>query len=66
MNTKTFTFQEAYGDMPTPLWRLIKKHNVSPADYMMMQLAMGEDWDRLSDFILANLTGTTFNYPFGG
>lgn len=66
MNEKTYTFQEAYGDMPTPLWRTIKKHNVSPADYMMLQLSMNEDWDRIQAFILMNLHNNSFVYPFGG
>ena len=66
MNINTFTFQEAYGDVPKPLWTLIKRHNVTPSDYMMMQLHMGEDWDRLADFIKASLNGKSFSYPFGG
>ena len=66
MNLNRYTFQEAYGNMPVPLWTLIKRHNVSPADYMLMQLHVNEDWDRIADFIKANLTGKSFSYPFGG
>lgn len=61
-----FTFQEAYGHLPTSLWALIKKHNVSPADYMMLQFSFSEDFDRIADFIKANLNGKSFNYPLGG
>lgn len=66
MNLSRFTFQEAYGHMPTALWTLIKRHNVTPSDYMMMQLHMCEDWERISDFILAHVRGNSFSYPFGG
>lgn len=66
MNETTFTFQEAYGNMPRALWQEIKRHNVSPTDYMMIQFHAGEDWDRIRSFIKANLNGKSFNYPFGG
>lgn len=65
MNENKYTFQEAYGDMPVPLWRTIKEHNVSPADYMMLQLSMNEDWDRIQTFITMNLRSNSFVYPFG-
>lgn len=65
MDEETYTFQEAYGDMPVPLWKTIKKHNVSPADYMMLQLSMNEDWDRLDTFIKMHSKSGSFVYPFG-
>lgn len=65
MNENNLTFQEAYGHMPKALWTLIKRHNVTPADYMMMCLSFGEDYARLADFITGNLIGKSFNYPFG-
>lgn len=66
MNTTNFTFHESFGHMPKALLTLIKRHNVTPADYMMLQLHMCEDWERIADFILANLRGKSFAYPFGG
>lgn len=58
----TMTFQEAYGELPTKTWRLIKKHNVSPSDYymmedMLMDRAMAYDsmnWEVFNEHILMN------------
>lgn len=43
MNTSTMTFHESYGNLPKSTLRLIKKFNVSPAD-----------WDYLNE-MLANM-----------
>lgn len=61
-----FTFQEAYGHLPKSLWTLIKKSNVSPSDYLLLQLNFCEDWDRIADFIKANLNNGSFIYPLSG
>lgn len=37
------TFHESYGHLPKSTLRLIKKHNVSPADFDMMTDMLGFD-----------------------
>lgn len=66
MNENNLTFQEAYGTMPKALWALIKRYNVSPSDYMMIEFTTGEDYNAIESFILDNLRGNSFCYPLGG
>lgn len=39
------TFHESYGTMPTSTLRLIRRANVSPADWDGMLARWGYDWD---------------------
>ena len=44
MTTPAMTFHESYGgELPVGLLRLIKRTNVSPADYWMLQDEFGSD-----------------------
>lgn len=59
---------ESYGLIRTDTMAMIRKHNVSPSDMMLIQLSLGEDWERINDFIRAHVKGMrrNFYYPFGG
>ena len=61
-----FTDHESYGILRNDTYALVRKHNVSPADMMLIQLDMREDWDRINDFILSHVRGMlrNFHYPF--
>lgn len=61
------TFHESYGNLPTKTLRLIRKHNVSPADFdymldMFMFEVQGADaffvtgatWKSIDDHIVSN------------
>lgn len=63
-----FTFDENYGDMRSDTYSLIKRHNVSPADYLMLEIHFRNDWDRMNMFITQNVRGIrrNFYYPYGG
>ena len=63
-----FTEIEGYGILRTDTAAMVKRHNVSPADMMLIQLDMREDWDRINGFIRENVRGMfrNFYYPFGG
>lgn len=56
--TNTMTFHESYGALPMSTLRLIRKHNVSPADYdMMLDMFMGpvpDGWSWVDDHIVSN------------
>ena len=60
------TFHESYGYMPKVMLAMVKRHNVSPADYLMLEMEFGTDWDSMRQFIRDNLRGRSFYYPFGG
>ena len=62
MNNK-MTFHESYGNLPTKTLRLIRKHNVSPADFDIMTDILGFDayqpggiidWSVIGDHIVSN------------
>lgn len=63
-----YTDHESYGIIRNDTMALIKRHNVSPSDMMLVQLSFREDWDRINDFIMSNVKGMrrNFYYPFGG
>lgn len=54
--TKTqMTFHESYGNLPTSTLRLIKRHNVSPADLDLMTDLLGNGtWDDIDEHIVSN------------
>lgn len=60
--TNTMTFHESYGTLPKSTLRLIRKFNVSPADYdfIMMESSriFGEDgevdWSVIDEHIVSN------------
>ena len=70
-NTNTpvgYTFHESYGSLPTKTMRLIRKYNVSPADFDLMTDLLGfaawvpatvrqdgePDWSVIDDHIVSN------------
>lgn len=60
------TFHESYGNLPASTLALIKRHNVSPADFDLMldsfmfqvadvtSPAVAATWDDINDHITAN------------
>jgi hypothetical protein len=50
------TFHECYGNLPVKTLRLIRKFNVSPADfdYMTDILGMANDWSVIDSHIVSN------------
>lgn len=62
MTLSAMTFHESYGDLASSTLRLIKRYNVSPADYDMLLSQFGLTWkdtenipwDILNDFITSH------------
>lgn len=64
MNTTQMVFDESYGNLPKSTLRLIRKYNVSQADYDMILDLLGlaawngvhtlADWDMIDDHIVSN------------
>lgn len=62
MTTSNMTFHESYGTLPVKTLRLIRKYNVSPADFDLITdilglaaySAMGIDWSVLDEHIVSN------------
>ena len=61
----TMTFHESYGNLPTNTLRLIRKHNVSPADFDELTDILGFaayqpggiiDWPVIDKHIIDNST----------
>ena len=52
------TFDEYYGHLPKDVLRLVKKYNVSPADFdIMLDMFMGpvpDGWSWVKDHIVSN------------
>jgi hypothetical protein len=63
-----YTDHEAYGLIRNDTMSLISKHNVSPADMILIQFSFREDWDRINAIITSHVKGMrrNFYYPFGG
>lgn len=59
------TFHESYGNLPESTLRLIRKHNVSPADFDLMTdlLGMSNDWSEINEHIRANLSDSGMYSP---
>jgi hypothetical protein len=52
---KTLTFDENYGRIPKYILVLIKRHNVSPADFDMITDFYGYmTWEHVADHIVSN------------
>lgn len=50
MTSNGMTFNESYGWLPTSTFRLVRKHNVSPADFDYMTDVLGmEAWQEPGD-----------------
>ena len=58
------TFHESYGDVPTPLLRLYKRYNVSPADHDRMMLVTGGDWNTILELVTTHSSGGYLALPF--
>lgn len=55
MNKNTMTFDESYGRLPVNTLRLIRKHNVSPADFDYMTDVLGfGTWGQIDVHIVSN------------
>ena len=58
MSNRAMTFHESYGTLPKDTLRLIKKHNVSPADFDFMLDQWGgsipEGWSWVNEHIVEN------------
>lgn len=63
MNNTRITFHESYGTLPKSTLRLIKKYNVSPADFDYMTdmlgidawtLVLGPEWSKIDEHIVSN------------
>ena len=70
INTSQTTFNEFYGEMPTTIWRKVKRFNIPPAEYDMMLMLFGEvvtDWDAMAQFINDNVNPKNgmFYFPMG-
>lgn len=70
MTLSSMTFHEPYGDLPTRLLTLYRRHNVSPADHDTILANFGCTWDSPSvpwsdvlDFVLANVENGSFRLP---
>lgn len=60
------TFHESYGELPVKTYRLVRKYNVSPADYDLMldllnpwidgddSMPGRPDWDSINNHIILN------------
>lgn len=70
MKPMSMTFHESYGELPTNLLRLYRRHNVSPADHDQILNRLGYsygdssiDWSKVLDLVLAHTDGGTFRLP---
>jgi hypothetical protein len=64
----TMTFHESYGELPVHMLRMVQRMNISPSDWMMLELQFEGDFEAMRDFILAhrNKSNGSFIYPLGG
>lgn len=64
----TMTFHESYGELPVHMLRMVKRMNISPSDWMMLELQFDGDFERMRDFINLNRhpSNGSFIYPMGG
>lgn len=64
MSLSTMTFHESYGDLRRDTLTLIRKHNVSPADYDRIVDALGAPtWDEVNEFILLHSSTGILRLP---
>lgn len=57
----TMTHHESYGILPVHLLRMVKRFNVSPADWDGLTTAHGTNWETIRETIGANLIGTSYS-----
>ncbi len=58
------TFHESFGNLPENTLRLVKRHNVSPADFDLMTDLLGNtDWAEVNAHIRANLNENGMYVP---
>lgn len=64
----TMTFHESYGELPVHMLRMVNRMNISPSDWMMLEIQFDSDFEAMRDFINENRSKTngSFIYPFGG
>jgi hypothetical protein len=58
INTNQTTFHESYGELPTTIFRKLKRFNIPPAEYDELLDMFGTvvtDWDAMAAFINANV-----------
>ena len=56
------TFHESYGMLPKHLLRMVKRFNVSPADWNELTDLHGTDWEGIREVIINSITPGTRNY----
>lgn len=59
--SEDMTFHEAYGELPTALFRTVRRFNVSPADWYGLEYRFGTDWEAMRECIVSNIVGTSFS-----
>lgn len=66
-------FHESYGTMPTTTLNLIKRSNVSPADWDMMLYRWGMEWnnpdlpwDAIEQHIITHTVKGSYRWPMYG
>lgn len=64
----TMTFHESYGELPVHMLRMVNRMNISPADWLMLEIRFGTDFESMRDYINThrNPSNGSFTYPFGG
>ena len=59
------TFHESYGHLPVKTLRLVRKFNVSPADYDLIIDRLGAPtWDEVTEFIELHSQTGMLRLPF--
>jgi hypothetical protein len=59
------TFDENYGELPTSTLRLIRKYNVTPAEYDIMTQVGTMTFIEVEDYILSHIVDGIFRLPLG-
>lgn len=61
MTVMAMTFHESYGDLPKRLLTMVRKYNVSPADWDALRDLFGDEWTAIMEFIDTNSTSGYYN-----
>lgn len=56
------TFHETYGEIPKRLLRTIKRHNVSPADFFVLEERHGDDFKAIENDIVDFVHNGQFSF----
>lgn len=61
----TMRFNEQYGMLPTNIDRMLKRFNVSPADYNALAEAFGADWASMRAHVVSHSKTGMYRPPIG-